>query len=404
MPISPISGHMPLSQIQVPQHATTSPLLEQGNRLFEQSVRRGPLHFQSSSLKHLCAELRQLQNAPSSMQARRVQDAIQHWENHHPKEVMARSTRLAELKQALAEQGTVGRTLQSKVMATGPQVILKQPMPALPQSIAAQITKAQTGCTTTLVSSATAELIKHNQSDQQHIKDSDGRKPVNNMPPPPPPPMADKTQKVKKWVVNTDSKQLQALRYYSAQGYNLINTYLRGGEYVKHQAIETLLSRNYLHSNEPTPQEFDAGMRAYIQDVTEGLNELAITDHKKVYRGLKFDKSELKNLLDQYTTEGNIIAEKGFLSTSPDKAWVNDTILVINLESGHKGRILGDAAHFKGEAEMLFPPESKMLVEKVLNRDDKEFDSHFSNLRLTDDASADTTRIKRIINIKMLNE
>ncbi len=53
---------------------------------------------------------------------------------------------------------------------------------------------------------------------------------------------------------------------------------------------------------------------------------------------------------------------------------------------------------------MLFPPESKMLVEKVLNHGDKEFDSHFSNLKLTDDASADTTRIKRIINVKMLNE
>ncbi|NHB98246.1 hypothetical protein C5470_18520 [Photorhabdus stackebrandtii] len=278
-------------------------------------------------------------------------------------------------------------------------------MPALPQSIAAQVTKTQAGYTTTLASSsATAELMKHNQGDQQHIRDSDGRMPANNMPPPPPPPRADKTQKVKEWVVKTDSKQIQALRYYSAQGYNLINTYLRGGEYVKNQAINTLLSRDYLHSDEPTPKEFDSGMRAYIQDVAEGLNELAITDHKKVYRGLKFDKSELKNLLDQYTTVGSIITEKGFLSTSPDKAWVNDTILVINLESGHKGRILGDVAHFKGEAEMLFPPESKMLVEKVLNRGDKEFDSHFSTLKLTDDASTDTTRIKRIINIKMLNK
>ncbi len=39
MPISPISGHMPLSQMQASQHTAASPLLEQGNRLFEQSVR-----------------------------------------------------------------------------------------------------------------------------------------------------------------------------------------------------------------------------------------------------------------------------------------------------------------------------------------------------------------------------
>ncbi|WP_225816553.1 hypothetical protein [Photorhabdus antumapuensis] len=235
MHIQHIGGHAPLSQTQAPQHTAASPLLEQGNRLFEQSARRGPLHFQSSDLKHLIAELRQLQSTPNSAQAQRVQDAIQHWENHHPKEVAARSTCLAELKQALAEQGAVVRTLQPKVMATGPQAMLRQAMPALQkmgtyactdagtfvgkqdshyqqimerlrlfngssarvsaniqangvsntmaiaarqgnvtfkqlQSIATCVAQAQAGCCTTLAYSAAAELMKHNQGDQQRIE------------------------------------------------------------------------------------------------------------------------------------------------------------------------------------------------------------------------------------------
>ncbi|MCT8345253.1 hypothetical protein LG003_21005 [Photorhabdus kleinii] len=235
MHIQHIGGHTLLSQTQASQHTASSPLLEQGNRLFEQSVRRGPLHFQSSDLKHLITELRQLQSVPNSAQAQRVQDAIQHWENHHPKEVAARSSRLAELKQALAEQGAVVRTLQPKVMAAGPQAMLQQAMPALQkmgtyactdagtfvskqnshyqqimerlrlfndspdrlrgnsqanmmsnmaaiaarqgnvsfnqlQSIAARVAQAQAGCCTTLAYSAAAELMKHNQNDQQRIE------------------------------------------------------------------------------------------------------------------------------------------------------------------------------------------------------------------------------------------
>ncbi|MEK9495997.1 hypothetical protein V2H77_05945 [Photorhabdus sp. P32] len=179
--------------------------------------------------------MRQLQSAPNSAQAQRVQDAIQHWENHHPKEVAARSTLLAELKQGLAEQGAVVRTFQPKVMASGSQAMLQQAMPALQkmgtyactdagtfvskqhlhyqqimerlrlfndsperlrgnnqanmmsnmaaiaarqgnvslnqlQSIAARVAQAQAGCCTTLAYSAAAELMKHNQGDQQRIE------------------------------------------------------------------------------------------------------------------------------------------------------------------------------------------------------------------------------------------
>ena len=75
-----------------------------------------------------------MQTAPDSSKAQRVQDAIQHWEQHHPKEVAARGARLTELKQALAEQGTIARTAprhEPKVVAGGTHALLQQSMAGL---------------------------------------------------------------------------------------------------------------------------------------------------------------------------------------------------------------------------------------------------------------------------------
>ena len=110
MALPAIGGHIHLNRPTAPQQTEASPLLTQGNKLFEQSVQRGIGHFQSSDLKQVISALRQLQTAPDSSKAQRVQDAIQHWEQHHPKEVAARGARLTELKQALAEQGAIART------------------------------------------------------------------------------------------------------------------------------------------------------------------------------------------------------------------------------------------------------------------------------------------------------
>ncbi|MDL2715051.1 SPI-2 type III secretion system effector NAD(+)--protein-arginine ADP-ribosyltransferase SpvB [Salmonella enterica] len=232
------------------------------------------------------------------------------------------------------------------------------------------------------------------------------RAPVNNMmPPPPPPPMmgGNSSRPKSKWAIVEESKQIQALRYYSAQGYSVINKYLRGDDYPETQAKETLLSRDYLSTNEPSDEEFKNAMSVYINDIAEGLSSLPETDHRVVYRGLKLDKPALSDVLKEYTTIGNIIIDKAFMSTSPDKAWINDTILNIYLEKGHKGRILGDVAHFKGEAEMLFPPNTKLKIESIVNCGSQDFASQLSKLRLSDDATADTNRIKRIINMRVLN-
>ncbi|TNH94967.1 hypothetical protein [Aeromonas sobria] len=134
MALPAISGHIHLNRPAAPHQTEASPLLTRGNKLFAQSVQRGIGHFQSSDLKQVISALRQLQTAPDSNKAQRVQDAIQHWEQHHPKEVAARGARLTELKQALAEQGAIARTAprhEPKVVAGGTHVLLQQSMAGL---------------------------------------------------------------------------------------------------------------------------------------------------------------------------------------------------------------------------------------------------------------------------------
>ncbi|MCX7132014.1 MAG: hypothetical protein NTV83_08270 [Aeromonas sp.] len=231
--------------------------------------------------------------------------------------------------------------------------------------------------------------------------------------PPPPPPVAAKAEgkkPAKKWATVEISKADEALRYYSAQGYTLLNNYLRDRPYKQQEAVDTLLSRSYLNDEPTSRSEFDQAMKAYVADVEAGLAKLpASPDLFFVYRGLALDKPELAALKDQFTGVGNIVVESGFMSTSPDKAWVNDTLLRIRLPAGHGGRLLGEAAHFKGEAahfkgeaEMLFPTQTKLRVDRVVSSMSGDFDSLLNTIPTSDNASDNRSRIKRLIEVSVL--
>ncbi|HEA3129486.1 TPA: type VI secretion system tip protein VgrG [Aeromonas hydrophila] len=226
------------------------------------------------------------------------------------------------------------------------------------------------------------------------------------MMPPPPPPVAatgEGKKPAKKWATVEISKADEALRYYSAQGYTLLNNYLRGRPYKQREAIDTLLSRSYLNDEPTSASEFDLAMKAYVADVEAGLEKLpASPDLSFVYRGLALDKPELAALKDQFTGVGNIVVEPGFMSTSPDKAWVNDTLLKIRLPAGHGGRLLGDAAHFKGEAEMLFPTQTRLRVDRVVSSMSGDFDSLLNTIPTSDNASDNRSRIKRLIEVSII--
>ena len=70
---------------------------------------------------------------------------------------------------------------------------------------------------------------------------------------------------------------------------------------------------------------------------------------------------------------------------------------------GHQGKILGDMAHFQGEAEMLFPTNTRLMVKDVATLGTPQFKEKINEIRLSDDASSDKTKIKRIIDLNMFN-
>lgn len=147
MTLPAIGGHIHLNRPALSHQTEVGPLLAQGNKLFEQSVQRGIGHFQSSDLKQVISALRQLQRAPDNLKTQRVQNAIQHWEQHHPKEVAVRGTRLNELKQALSELGAITRTAprhEPKVVTSGIHALLQQSMAGLEKLGSYACTDAQT--------------------------------------------------------------------------------------------------------------------------------------------------------------------------------------------------------------------------------------------------------------------
>jgi|GEM_PF-2805692 len=83
------------------EHCSQS-LLERGNKIFEKSVRRSALHFQSTPLQHVLYTLHRLQKDPELRKVKQLQNAIKFWEKHHPKEVAKRNTHLGCLKNVLS--------------------------------------------------------------------------------------------------------------------------------------------------------------------------------------------------------------------------------------------------------------------------------------------------------------
>jgi len=60
-------------------------------------------------------------------------------------------------------------------------------------------------------------------------------------------------------------------------------------------------------------------------------------------------------------------------------------------------------AHFQGEAEMLFPTNTRLMVKDVATLGTPQFKEKINEIRLSDDASSDKTKIKRIIDLNMFN-
>ena len=112
-------------------------LLSRGNKTFEKSVVRSWPHHQSSDLKQLVRSVKAYQADPSKANAQKVQNAIDHWQNNHPKEVKKRGAQLKSLQTELSSKHpTLDRTHQqasnpatAKASSKSIESLLKQSIP-----------------------------------------------------------------------------------------------------------------------------------------------------------------------------------------------------------------------------------------------------------------------------------
>ncbi|WP_157650227.1 ADP-ribosyltransferase [Burkholderia ubonensis] len=193
------------------------------------------------------------------------------------------------------------------------------------------------------------------------------------------------------------SKEHELVRYYSAQGYDVINKYLRGLDYNKSQALDTLVSRGYLNDRDTSAGEFNFAMKSYISDLANALKSLPKTDHGVTYRGIALDRNGLDALRESYSRLDGVVVEPAFMSTSPSKPWANDSLIELTLPRGHDGRVLGDLAHFRGEDEMLFPPNTNIKINEIYTRGQSDFNDILNEYPLSSDGMDGRGKIKRII-------
>lgn len=103
------------AQIEQARQSVRSPLVQQGNDVFERAMRRGLGHYQSRDLKKLLRELRQFQAKPDVVNTLRTQRALARWVDHHPMEVCRRTRDAGDHLEALRRAVDARRLLQTLV-------------------------------------------------------------------------------------------------------------------------------------------------------------------------------------------------------------------------------------------------------------------------------------------------
>ncbi|MEI2455825.1 C80 family cysteine peptidase [Lysobacter firmicutimachus] len=215
---------------------------------------------------------------------------------------------------------------------------------------------------------------------------------------------ATKREAEKQGMTGLTDNDAALIRTYSGQSYSPINKFLRGQENTS-ALRDMLLSKGYLDDND-TPlnsAEFESAARAFLGDMTRAMLKLPPPQGLEVtYRGLALDTAGLEGLKRSYMSEGSIVTSESFLSTSPSKSWINDTILVIDLPPGHAARDIGAVAAFKGEDEVLMPPGTKLRIDEVLVPGNPKFMEKRESLPLSDTSKGKKDGIKRIIKVTAL--
>ncbi|AFY38212.1 hypothetical protein Lepto7376_1893 [[Leptolyngbya] sp. PCC 7376] len=162
--------------------------------------------------------------------------------------------------------------------------------------------------------------------------------------------------KLKGAYARLSKEAVAALIYYTSEseGYRQINRLLRG-EMMKFANTEKAIGWNVAKAKRDYTQ--------HIKFINEALNKLP-NHGGVVYRGTTIDPKQLA----KYKV-GQIVTEKGFLSTSSNlaigQAFSGNVFYSIVSQTG---KAIKDLSEFSGEDEVLFRPDTKFKVLSVENK------------------------------------
>jgi hypothetical protein len=174
-----------------------------------------------------------------------------------------------------------------------------------------------------------------------------------------------------------------ALQLYTTSLYTLINAYLRGyANTDQHKQIDSFMERSPVGNCE----NFDE----FIELIASGMAKLPEYDEtESVSRGVGLEPTQWnpEGLLEKYG-EGSVVVDEGFMSTTFGTPFAKDSIVILELPTGHPGRDLAWLSKFEQEKEVLFPPGCTFAVTGQLDKGANGFDDVLAYL-VTDPAERD---------------
>lgn len=149
----------------------------------------------------------------------------------------------------------------------------------------------------------------------------------------------------KKWSSKIGKKSVQAVGYYTGDGYEKINGYLRNGKGQKKVVKKAQL-------------------------VQKGISKFKLRYNTTVYRGIS-NKGLKLSLNNRGLSVGSIYQDKAFSSTSLSKqvalGFSSQCLLRINIPAGFHGAYIDPISKNKGEKEYLLKEGQKLIVTKIQN-------------------------------------
>ena len=148
-----------------------------------------------------------------------------------------------------------------------------------------------------------------------------------------------------KWSSKIGKKSVQAVGYYTDNGYEKINGYLRSGK-GKEKVVKK------------------------AQMVQKGISKFGLRYNTTVYRGIS-NKGLKLSLNNKKLQVGSIYQDKAFSSTSLSKqvalGFSSQCLLRINIPAGFHGAYIDPISKNKGEKEYLLKEGQKLIVTKIQN-------------------------------------